>query len=327
MTYLYCVLILFIFQLLYFKIAEYYNIIDKPNHRSLHTKPVIRGGGIIFLVGTVLYFTKLQLSPPPISSNLIPKYFFLIGLFAVGIISFLDDVFTLPNRYRLPMQFISVVLILLEFNLFQNPYWLFFALLILCVGIINAYNFMDGINGITGGYSTIILLALYWVNNYHRYFIDNEFLVILLISLSVFNFFNFRTKAKCFAGDVGSISIAFIILFLLLKISILEQNPIYIFFLTVYGIDSIATIIERLLLKENIFQAHRKHLFQLLVYKAGLSHLKVTTLYMIIQGFICITIIYNLKRTISYQFLTISFFGLTLVFLYLRVKAHYRKLG
>jgi len=84
--------------------------------------------------------------------------------------------------------------------------------LIVCVGIINAYNFMDGINGITGGYSLSVLLPLIYLNTTDN-FISQDYLYVVGMSLLVFCFFNFRKKAKCFAGDVGSISIAFILPF------------------------------------------------------------------------------------------------------------------
>ena len=192
---------LFITELIYFRVAERFNIIDKPNARSLHTDVTIRGGGIIFLVSSILYFTYLDFQYP----------FFFLGLSAVAIISFLDDIFTLPNRYRLPFQLLAIILILVELHFFTNPLWMCVIVIIMGVGIINAYNFMDGINGITGGYSTIIVGALWFVNNYHSKFIENDFLIFTILGLMVFNYFNFRKKARCFAGDVGSISIAVIV--------------------------------------------------------------------------------------------------------------------
>ena len=301
---------LFIIELIYFQVAKRFNIIDKPNARSLHTDVTIRGGGIIFLVSSILYFTYLDFQYP----------FFFLGLSAVAIISFLDDIFTLPNRYRLPFQLLAIILILVELHFFTNPLWMCVIVIIMGVGIINAYNFMDGINGITGGYSTIIVGALWFVNNYHSKFIENDFLIFTILGLMVFNYFNFRKKARCFAGDVGSISIAVIILFLLLKLMLQEQNLIYILFLSVYGVDSVLTIIHRLFLKENIFKAHRLHLFQVIVHNLKVPHLMMSSIYMFMQGIICAFVIFNLQYSINIQLISGVGIIILLATLYIIVK-------
>ena len=282
---------LIVVEIFYFQIANHFNIIDVPNNRSLHTKNTIRGGGIIFLVSALFYF---------IYSNFQYPLFFL-GLTVIALISFLDDIFTLPNRYRLPFQFLAIILILFELHFFSNPIWIIIAILVLGVGIINAYNFMDGINGITGGYSTVVISALLFINNYHIKFIENNFLVFVFLGLIVFNYFNFRKKAICFAGDVGSISIAVIIVFLLLKLIVMDKNLMYILFLGVYGVDSILTIIHRLILKENIFNAHRFHLFQVLVHTLKIPHLFMSSIYMVTQSVICCIIIFNLRYSLNIQ--------------------------
>ena len=291
MIFILATLFLIIIEFIYFRVAERFSIIDKPNARSLHTNITIRGGGIIFLVSALFYF---------IYSNFQYPLFFL-GLTVIALISFLDDIFTLPNRYRLPFQFLAIILILFELHFFSNPIWIIIAILVLGVGIINAYNFMDGINGITGGYSTVVISALLFINNYHIKFIENNFLVFVFLGLIVFNYFNFRKKAICFAGDVGSISIAVIIVFLLLKLIVMDKNLIYILFLGVYGVDSILTIIHRLILKENIFKAHRFHLFQVLVHTLKIPHLFMSSIYMVIQSVICCIIIFNLRYSLNIQ--------------------------
>ena len=179
---------------------------------------------------------------------------------------------------------------------------------------------MDGINGITGGYSTVIVVSLWFINNYHVKFIENDFLIFTISGLMVFNYFNFRTKARCFAGDVGSISIAVIILFLLLKLILQEQTLIYILFLSVYGVDSILTIIHRLFLKENIFKAHRLHLFQVIVHNLKVPHLLMALIYMCIQGIICAIIIFNLRYSLSTQLITGMSIIILLVTIYIIMK-------
>lgn len=303
-------LILTIAEVFYFKIADHYNIIDKPNYRSSHTETTIRGGGIIFWISAFIYFIYFNYGYP----------YFFVGLTLITFISFLDDIFTLSNRYRLPFQFMAIGLVLYQLPFFENPLWVYLILMIVGVGIINAYNFMDGINGQTSGYSTIVLLALWFVNNYHVTFIEDDFLIFTLLALMVFNYFNFRTKARCFAGDVGSISIAIIILFLLLKLILQEQNLIYILFLSVYGVDSILTIIHRLFLKENIFKAHRLHLFQVIVHNLKVPHLMMASIYMFIQGIICAIVIFNLRYSINTQLVTGLIIIILLVSLYIITK-------
>ncbi|PWK21421.1 UDP-N-acetylmuramyl pentapeptide phosphotransferase/UDP-N-acetylglucosamine-1-phosphate transferase [Arcicella aurantiaca] len=310
MIFIFVTLCLFITELIYFRVAERFNIIDKPNARSLHTDITIRGGGVIFFMSVLFYF---------IYSNFEYPLFFL-GITAIAVISFLDDIFTLPNRYRLPFQFLAIILILVELHFFSNPMWIWTGVLIIGVGIINAYNFMDGINGITGGYSMVVIGALWFINSYHIKFMDNEFFVFILMGLIVFNYFNFRTKAKCFAGDVGSISIAVIIIFLLIKLIVKDYNPIYILFLAVYGVDSVLTIIHRLLLKENIFKAHRLHLFQVIVHTLKIPHLLMASLYMLLQAIICVIIIFNLKSSEQTQWLVSFGIIISLSVLYFIIK-------
>lgn len=302
---------LFLIILSYLKLAKFYNIIDNPNERGLHSKITIRGGGIIFPVSGMIYFILDDFANP----------YFYMGLFLISTISFLDDIYTLPNRYRLIIQFLSVFFLIFETTIFHENGWLIgVILLIMGVGIINAYNFMDGINGITGGYSMIIIIALLYVNNFYKNFINNDFIIFVLISLLVFNFFNFRKNAVCFAGDVGSISIAFIILFLIIKISIVDNNPIYILFLGVYGVDSVLTIINRIMLRQNIFKAHRLHLFQVIVYHKNIPHLMMSSCYMIIQAIICWIVISNLRQKFIFQLLQGACIIITLGLIYILVK-------
>lgn len=308
---LFLLVFFFLTELGYFRIANHFNIIDKPNQRSLHTKVTIRGGGILFIIAVILYF---------IYSNFSYLYFF-IGTLCVAIISFLDDIYTLSSRYRLPFQFLAILMIILELDIYHHFSLVFIiAYLIIGVGIINAYNFMDGINGITGGYSTIILIALWIVNNYYKTFIENDFLLFVLASVVIFNFFNFRKKALCFAGDVGSISIAVIILFLITKISIIDNNPIFFLFLSVYGVDSIVTIIYRLKKKENIFQAHRSHLFQIIVFRKKVPHLVMASIYALLQLLICILVIYQLQSPLIKQYLTGLSIIIILIFSYIFIR-------
>lgn len=265
--------LLIVSELIYFRIADKFNIIDKPNMRSSHTHITLRGGGIIFLIGAWLYAAFYGISYP----------WFMLGLTIITVISFIDDIHSVPNKYRLVAQFISMFLMFMNLGIVNiESWWIIIIALIVCVGIINAYNFMDGINGITGGYSLAVLIPLMSVNQKEN-FVDNNFLIVSTLSVLVFCFFNFRKKAKCFAGDVGAVCIAFIILFALGKL-ILQTNDItYLMFLGLYGVDTVLTIVHRIMLHENLGEAHRKHAYQLMANELKIPHVAVSSIYMIFQ--------------------------------------------
>lgn len=258
--------------LIYFKLAGHFNILDTPNHRSSHKHSTIRGGGIIFPIAVFLYFVTSD-------SELI---YFVTGLVLISSVSFYDDINPLPNIPRVVAHLISVSLLFYQADLFGYPIWMIAIGYFVVIGAINAYNFMDGINGITGGYSLITILTLWYVNN-ELEFVDGELIVMMILVLLTFNYFNFRTKAKCFAGDVGSVSIAFIILFFILLLMIRTGEFKYIGFLLFYGLDSTSTIMFRIIRKENIFQAHRSHFYQSLANNRRTPHLIVSALYMFVQ--------------------------------------------
>lgn len=264
---------LFILELVYFKIADRFNIIDKPNHRSSHTTITIRGGGILFGLAALIFFFAYGFAYP----------WFILGLTMISLISFLDDIYTLNNKIRLGIHLIAVLLLFYQWQLFSLPlYWIPIAL-VFVIGTINAYNFMDGINGITGGYSLLTIATLYYINESIVSFTSSELIVIVGLSLVVFNFFNFRKKARCFAGDVGSVSIAFIIVFFIGQLIIQTQNFAYILLLLFYGLDAVFTIIFRLIRKENIFEAHRSHFYQYLSNEIKWPHLVVVGIYLAVQ--------------------------------------------
>lgn len=267
--------VLFVAELVYFRIADRFDIIDKPNERSSHKSITLRGGGIIFYIA-IVYFAMLYGFPYP---------WFLLGLTLITFISFIDDIIDLSSKIRILFQFSAMALMFLQWGLFNGvyPWWYVIIALIFCTGVINAYNFMDGINGITGGYSLVALGALAYINEAVQPFVMPELIYIAIAGVVVFNFFNFRKKAKCFAGDCGSVAIAFIILFLLGKLIIESENLSYIIILLLYGVDSILTIIHRIMLKENIFKAHRKHAYQIMANELKMPHLLVSGAYMLLQ--------------------------------------------
>lgn len=278
MYYLIVLVLLFVAELFYFRVADKCNIIDKPNERSSHTRITLRGGGIIFYFGTVAYFLTSGFEYP----------WFLLALTLVTFISFVDDVKSTKQVTRLLFHFSAMALMFYQWGLFSLSWWWIVIALIVCTGIINAYNFMDGVNGITGGYSLVILVALAYVNKEVVPFVEAEFIYTVICSVLVFCFFNFRKKAKCFAGDVGSVSIAFILLFLIGRLIIQTGDFSWIVLLAVYGVDSVLTIIHRLMLHENIGLPHRKHLYQIMANELKIPHVIVSSVYMAVQAVVIV---------------------------------------
>ncbi len=264
----------FLIELLYFKIADWQNIIDKPNFRSSHSAITIRGGGIIFTLAILLYFFSFNFNNP----------FFVLGLLIISGISFADDIKPVSNKLRIICHFLSVSLLFSQIGMFGLPFYIVIMSFIIAIGIINAINFMDGINGLTGVYTFVTLLTLYYLNNHvDMGFAANDLIIFAILAVMVFMFFNLRVKAKSFAGDVGSVGIAFILIFLIGSLMIMSGNLNYLLLLLLYGLDSVTTIIFRLIRKENIFDAHRSHFYQFLANEKKIPHPVVAIGYGIVQ--------------------------------------------
>ena len=308
MIYIIFIILLVFAELLYFRIADHFNIIDKPNERSSHSSVTLRGGGILFWVGVFFYFLMSGWHYP----------WFFAGLTLVAAISFADDVKLQSPIVRLVLQFIGLLLMSIQWQLFDFSWIIVVLVIVVSVGVLNAFNFMDGINGITGGYSLAVLASLWYVNNYVTAFVDNNLIYLVFLALLVFNFFNFRIKAKCFAGDVGAVSIAFILIFILGMLIIKTGDLSYIAFLLVYGVDSVLTIVHRILLKENITEPHRMHLYQLLSNELKVPQLLVSTIYAVLQ--LLISFGFIMFYSVSLWYLVIVAVLLTVVYLIIKRK-------
>jgi UDP-N-acetylmuramyl pentapeptide phosphotransferase/UDP-N-acetylglucosamine-1-phosphate transferase len=315
MFYIFLFIAFFVIELAYFKLADHFNIIDKPNSRSSHTAITLRGGGIIFYVGVLFYFLLEGFQYP----------WFFIGLSMISLISFADDIRPQSKRLRISIHFTAMALMFYQWGLLAYPWYFALLALVICTGILNAYNFMDGINGITGGYSLVVAGALCYVNTRIVEFVDNELICFLILTLLVFNFFNFRKKAKCFAGDVGSISVAFILIFLLGWLIVKTEDFSYSIFLVVYGVDAILTIIHRLILKENIFEPHRKHAYQLLGNELKFSHVVVSLFYALLQSTIAVGffIVKYSNKDLFYSYIYYLLIILVLSIVYYNFKRKY----
>lgn len=281
---------LFFSEIIYFRIAKRYGIFDKPNERSSHSSIILRGGGIIFFIGVLVWscLNEFQYS------------WFLMGLMMVALVSFVDDIKSLPYSFRLLIQFISTIFAFYQLEILHwELWWIVCLALIIYVGITNIINFMDGINGITAGYSLSVLIPLFLLNS-EISFIDDSFIFVNILSVLVFGFFNFRPrgKAKCFAGDVGSISIAFILLFIMGRLILKTEDITYLILLVVYGIDACLTIVHRMFLHENLGKPHRKHVYQIMANELHLSHVKISLFYMVLQLSISFIYIYVVPLSI-----------------------------
>lgn len=322
-TYVIIAAILLIAEQVYFKIADKCNIIDKPNERSSHTTIVLRGGGIIFSLAIIVWAVMLLIKGEGLTvQSYLP---FLCGLVLIAGISFWDDVDSLPDRVRLVAQFVAMALMFWSMDIMHwDMWWLVIIALIVCVGATNVINFMDGINGITAGYAIAVLLPLLLVNR-GAGFVEESYLVVALIGVLVFCIFNFRPKgnAKCFAGDVGSIGIAFIMLFAIGKLIVQTGDLSYLILLMIYGVDGCLTICHRIMLHENLGEAHRKHAYQLMCNELKIGHVKVSLLYMALQLAVSLGFIYLIPDTVAAHWVYFACAAVVLAVAYVLFKMKY----
>lgn len=299
MIYGFLFVLLVLAELVYFKIADRFNIIDKPNERSSHSSIVLRGGGVIFSLAMVAWAVMMIVQG---EWSVVVEYLpFLVGLLLVAGVSFWDDVKSLPDSVRLVVQFGAMALMFWSMGIMHwNMWWIVLVALVVCVGATNVINFMDGINGITAGYALAVLVPLLLLNGSIG-FIAESYLVVAILGVLVFCIFNFRPKgkAKCFAGDVGSIAIAFIMLFAIGRLVVMTQDVTYLIFLLVYGVDGCFTICHRILLHENLGEAHRKHAYQLMANELKIGHVKVSLLYMAMQLLVSLGFIYLCPSSVA----------------------------
>lgn len=317
--YLIIVVLLVVTEQAYFKIADKCNIIDKPNERSSHSLIVLRGGGIIFTIALWIWCAFFGFQYP----------WMLAGVTLSAGVSFWDDIHSLPDSLRLVIQFTSMTMILYPVVMSANfpPFIklvIFFAALIVSVAGTNIFNFMDGINGITGGYALAMVIPLFLLNRKYV-FMEESLLVVMGLSLIVFSYFNFRTKAKCFAGDVGSIGMALFLSFCIGRLMFVTGDVTWIVLYLVYGADGMLTICHRIKLHENLGKAHRKHVFQLMANELKIPHVVVSSIYMFLQFFISLVAIYIIPDTIvaHWIYLISASFILGIAYILFKIKYYH----
>ena len=271
-------ILLLAFEYAYIQTARGLKIMDLPHYQSSHRGAVVRGGGVVFYVSFLIW-------------SIFHDFHWgggLLGLTIMAGVSFLDDVHSVNPKIRLICQFIAIFVMFDHSGLLKNSIHVIIILAIACVGTMNIYNFMDGINGMTGGYSLVVSLAILYVNEYQVHFAPRSLIIYVIIAIIVFNIFNFRRKAKCFAGDVGSLSIGFILVYFVLIIALRGHSMSWIALLVVYGVDGGMTILHRMILRENLMISHKKHAYQIMANELGMPHLMVSGIYMGLQAICCV---------------------------------------
>lgn len=283
--------------LLYLYTKSKWSVLDIPNHRSMHTEPIKKSAGIIFIpIAIIISFLYSKYTI--VNHNSI--YFLLLGTIFFTIIGFLDDVYNLPSSIKLLLEVIFTYCL---FYFFIGDEYLFFGInlalpaflkvfisSLLLVFIVNLCNFMDGMDLYLSLNALIaFLLFLFFYRTIHK--VDIIILSIFASSMIGFMIFNYP-PAKMFMGDSGSLPLGFLIG----SLSIFSaDNPPDVtsnfFFIPFFWTDGIITIFKRLLNKENILKAHKKHLYQRITpvvftkvktvfYLSGLNLLSIFLLYL-----------------------------------------------
>ena len=276
MYYIITIVALLAFELLYFWVAKRLHIVDRPNERSSHHRVALLGAGILFYFA-ILFYSCTHGFPYPR---------FLIGATLLAVVCYADDLRPLPSWLRMLVQVVAVVVMMYS-SLPTLQIWQTLLTVIVFVAILNVYNFMDGINGMLAAYSLVVLGTFAYMALSIQYFIDIEFLATLFIALLIFTFFNFRTNARCFSGDVGSIVMGLTVVFLLTRYDAAipdnGENVSYLCFIIVFLADGLLTVAKRFLNGKNIFEAHREHMYETLVNNLHVPHLRVATSYALLQ--------------------------------------------
>lgn len=262
---------------IYIKLARKLKLIDVPSNRSSHSEVTITGGGFVFPIAFIL--------PLIITGEFIHYRAILTGLLIIMIVSFSDDLKSIHPIIRVIVQVTAVSLLLWQTGgLFKMKPWQIVPGFILVVGIINSYNFMDGINGMNALYS-IAMIGILWILRVSGiYFLPvSPVFYSLMSALIAFSIFNVRKKALCFSGDVGSISIAYIISLMIIQVMIATDSAIWILLFGVYGLDTVGTIVLRIMRREKIWNPHRTHFYQYLVNERKWPHVQVSLIYAVLQ--------------------------------------------
>ncbi len=273
-------------------------ITDVPNTRSSHAIPTPRSGGlgifIVFLFFSVVFWFS--------NRDAVPDWFFAFFVSAtlIGFHSLYDDITGRPALEKLIIQIIAAMIIVwhdLVIDLPFGGYWLEVAITMLwVVGMTNATNFMDGLDGLVSGIFSLALvffcMILYSVGYYNLYLLG----LTMIAGLMGFLIYNFP-PAKIFMGDVGSCLLGFLYAVMVVVLLAEYHSPWVMLasVLVVFNLlfDVMFTVTRRLIRGDNVMQAHRSHLFQLMN-RLGYEHLTVSLCYLgvtFLQGLLAIWVL------------------------------------
>ena len=287
--------ILSYFGIAYFRrLAWKYQILDKPNERSSHSAPIPLGGGLAIAL--------LVLATSAWVANEVDWRRSLIYIVSASIIAWMgwrDDVHKLPASFRLIVQTLIAIASIWGMGYFKVVAVPLFGELQLgivgivitilwIVGLTNAYNFMDGIDGNAGGVAFSAALGWMWLaSDTQKWFV---FWLALAIAASSLGFLSHNwTPAKVFMGDVGSTFLGYTFAVL----SLVSADPggdallIGTLLMWIVIIDSFMTFLGRAIKGENVFTGHRSHLFQRLVL-GGYKHTTISLLYIFLTSIACV---------------------------------------
>lgn len=269
------------------KLTRRFDVLDVPNSRSSHSSPTPRGGGLgIFLAASIglllAWWLGLPLPHPLVGPAL--------GCLFICAVSAIDDLRPLRAAVRLGVHVVGVSIAI---AVIQPSGWLRFPFvgtvllgsyvwacwLVIGIGLVNAYNFMDGIDGIAG--SQGVVASLGWAAIGYVLGDLGATVVGLTLAAACAAFLKFNwSPAKIFLGDVGSTFLGYC--FFVLPLWTTQRDPralLYgLLFLWPFVCDSSITLALRALRRKNIFEAHREHLYQRLVIR-GWSHRRVALCY------------------------------------------------
>ncbi|MCQ2336729.1 MAG: hypothetical protein MJ010_06090 [Paludibacteraceae bacterium] len=329
MIYLIVFAILMLSMYLYFPVAERHKLLAGVNNRSSHKKPVITAAGFIFYLSYIIYVVYELINDEPV------QWFWFAGLTILAIVSFIDDLNDVWFLIRLFVQIIAVSLVMcqlcfdfrIEMMGSVSQWSAAILLLIISVGLINLYNFMDGLNGMLGGVALSMAVPLLFIDLYVPSaigFADPTLIGITILGALIFLFFNYRPQPKCFSGDVGSIVLGYMMCYFVFSLIIKTGNANYILLFAVTLMEAGLTVLQRLFAGENIFAPHRIHLFQLFCNEYYKSHRSVSAIYAGIQLVLGMGLFlfnyYSVAMYIQTIVLWLAFVGLCVAYLLVKRK-------
>lgn len=275
--YLFLAIALTIIEYAIVLVARRYKLGPCVTERSSHTRFTPTGGGFIWVISCIAataMFGDLHLQQ---------TWIFMAGVIILAVISYIDDLHPLPPVPRLISQ---VIILGLTFKQLCYPQALDIYLIILfCgVGLINGMNFLDGICGMLALYGLVVssslLYALHLVGQPSQ-----EWLLLILSAVIVAQivFACFNLWDVIFAGDVGSITLGFIQVFVAINLVLTTRDASYIIFFIVCIFDTGLTTVQRLFQGESILKPHRMNIYQMLNTEHNIPQVVVSIIYACLQ--------------------------------------------